>query len=103
MLFKQKRRVTTTEKLKASRAKHLKPWKSGVSPNPGGRPKQHAELVAAIRDNTDEILGTMLRLMRKARLSPGDRTRYMVCESLLDRAYGRAPHTSRVGWNRAPA
>ena len=70
----------------------MKPWPKG-QPNTCGRPKQHAEVVATIRDNAEEILGTLFRLMRKDRLSPGDKTRYMVCEALLDRGFGRAPHT----------
>jgi len=89
---KQKRRYTQTEKRKAQQAKYLKPWPKG-QPNTCGRPKQHAEVVATIRDNAEEILGTLFRLMRKDRLSPGDKTRYMVCEALLDRGFGRAPHT----------
>jgi len=89
---KQKRRYTHTEKRKAQQAKYLKPWPKG-QPNTCGRPKQHAEVVATIRDNAEEILGTLFRLMRKDRLSPGDKTRYMVCEALLDRGFGRAPHT----------
>ena len=89
---KQKRRYTQTEKRKTQQAKYLKPWPKG-QPNTCGRPKQHAEVVATIRDNAEEILGTLFRLMRKDRLSPGDKTRYMVCEALLDRGFGRAPHT----------
>ena len=90
---KQKRQRVETEKLKAQRAKYLKPWPKGKSTNTGGRPKQHAEVVARIRENSTEILDTLFGLMRKARLSPGDKTRYMVCEALLDRGFGRAPHT----------
>ena len=45
------------------------------------------------RHNAGEILDTLFSLMRKAQLSPGYKTRYMVCEALLDRGFGRAPHT----------
>lgn len=90
---KQKRRPASPE-VKAKRTRGLTPWKKGdASPNPGGRPKQHAEVVAAIRDNAEEILGTLFELMRKPRLSPGDKTRFLICEGLLDRGFGRAPHT----------
>src|SRR5258706_12311019 len=42
----------------------------------------------SIRANTQEILDTMFGIMRKARISPGDRTRFLVCDALLDRGYG---------------
>ena len=77
-------------KRKAQQAKYLKP-RSGYHPGQkSGRPKQHAEVVGRIRDNAGEILDTLFSLMRKARLSPGDKTRFQVCEALLDRGFGRA-------------
>ena len=88
--LKQKRRYVATEKRKAQQANYLKP-RSGYHPGRKfGRPKQHAEVVG---HNAGEILDTLFSLMRKARLSPGYKTRYMVCEALLDRGFGRAPHT----------
>ena len=82
---KQKRRYVATEARNAQQAKYLKP-RSGYHPGQkSGRPKQHAEVVGRIRDNAEEILDTLFGLMRKARLSPGDKTRFQVCEALLDR------------------
>jgi hypothetical protein len=94
---KRRPRNEDTEKLRAQRAKYLKPsWKKGEgSANPGGRPKQHAEVVARIRENSTEILDTLFGLMRKARLSPGDKTRHMVCEVM--------PPSERLAANGAMA
>ena len=97
---KQKRRYVATEKRKAQQANYLKP-RSGYHPGQkSGRPKQHAEVVG---HNAGEILDTLFGLMRKARLSPGDKTRYMVCEALLDRGFGRAPHTLAAAIQHQPA
>ena len=71
--------LPASEKLKQNRYKGLRPWKPGQIPNPKGRPrepKNHAEVVSTIRANTQEILDTMFGIMRKARISPGDRTRF---------------------------
>jgi hypothetical protein len=84
---KQKRRYVPTEARLAQQAKFLKRGEQA------GRPRQHAEVVGRIRESADEILDTLFDLLRKERLSPGDKIRFLICEGLLDRGFGRAPHT----------
>jgi hypothetical protein len=44
----------------------LVPWKAGApSPNPGGRPRQHREMVAELRQNADLIKDAILGLVHK--------------------------------------
>jgi hypothetical protein len=41
-------------------------WKPGApSPNPGGRPRQHREMVAKLRENADWIADAILALIQK--------------------------------------
>jgi hypothetical protein len=87
---KQKRRHAQSEAQKAQQAKFLK---RGYHGQQVGRPKQHAEVVARIRASADEILDTLFELLRKPQLSSSDKIRWLVCEALLDRGFGRAPHT----------
>lgn len=86
-------RDSGSEKQKQARAKNLKMWKPGQTGNPGGRPRAHREAVDKIRAATDEVLEVMFALLRKKRLSAGDKIRLLVCEALYDRGYGRPPQS----------
>ena len=83
---KQKRRYVATEARKAQQGKFLKRG------HQAGRPKQHAEVVGRIREAADEIHDVLFELMRKPQLTSSDKIRYLVCEGLLDRGFGRAAH-----------
>ncbi len=61
-------------------------WKPGQSGNPGGRPKEVAEVKALARKHTQEALETLAKLMKSG--TP-DRTRVAAAEAILDRAWGR--------------
>jgi hypothetical protein len=58
-----------------------------------------AEIFGPIRGTSLEILGVLFSIMRKPRISPGDRTRFMICADLLDRAYGKSPQALAVALN----
>ncbi len=61
-------------------------WKPGQSGNPGGRPKEVAEVKTLARQHTQEALKTLAKLMKSG--TP-DRTRVAAAEAILDRAWGR--------------
>ncbi len=61
-------------------------WKPGQSGNPGGRPKEVAEVKALACKHTQEALETLAKLMKSG--TP-DRTRVAAAEAILDRAWGR--------------
>ena len=63
-------------------------WKKGQSGNPGGRPKEVAEVRELSRQYTEEAIQTLVTLMQSAKL---ERTRLAAASELLDRGYGR-PH-----------
>ena len=87
---KRKRRHAQSEAQKAQQAKFLK---RGYHGQKAGRPRQQGEVVARIRASADEILDILFGLLRKEHLTPGDKIRSLICEALLDRGFGRAPHT----------
>ncbi len=63
---------------------NLRPWKPGVSGNPGGRPKRDlsAEVARAVFEkNAELIYRAMLRALKK-----GDARTFAI---LADRAYGK--------------
>ncbi len=61
-------------------------WKKGQSGNPGGRPKEVAEVKIQARKHTKEALETLAKMMKSG--TP-DRTRVAAAEAILDRAWGR--------------
>ena len=61
-------------------------WKKGQSGNPGGRPKEVAEVKALARQHSEEAIRTIVELMRTAE---HERTRLAAASELLDRGYGR--------------
>ena len=52
-------------KLKEKRYSGLRPWKPGEVQNPGGRPRQHKEMVQKLRENADFVTDTILALIEK--------------------------------------
>ncbi|MCH7805308.1 MAG: hypothetical protein IH937_14660 [Acidobacteria bacterium] len=82
-------------KMSQNRSKQARPgkrkaprtaWKPGQSGNPGGRPKELAQVKALARQHTQEALETLAKLMKSG--SP-DRTKVAAAEAILDRAWGR--------------
>ena len=58
------------------RYRGLKPWKKGeASPNPGGRPRQHHEMVAKLRMSASEIVDELLSLAFKKKPTNSDKIR----------------------------
>ena len=65
------------------------PFKKGKSGNPGGRPKEDAEVRAAARLHGIEAIDKLVELMN------GDDTRISVtaAQAILDRGYGKPSQT----------
>jgi len=69
-------------------------WKKGCSsPNPGGRPKQVAEVKELARQHTEAALSTLAAIMADS--SPPPSARVSAAESLLSRGWGK-PEQSTV-------
>jgi hypothetical protein len=67
-------------------------FQPGQSGNPGGRPKEGAELRAAARQHTQAALEAIV-----AGLADNDmRIRLKAAELILDRGYGKAPQSMTV-------
>lgn len=66
-----------------------KPFVKGQSGNPGGRPKEVAEVRDLARQHTAAAIGTLAKIMNdtKARES----ARVAAADALLDRGWGKAP------------
>jgi len=69
-------------------------WKKGQSGNPGGRPKEVAEVRELSRQYTEEAIQTLVTLMQSAKV---ERTRLAAASELLDRGYGRPPQAVDLG------
>ncbi len=69
-------------------------WEKGQSGNPGGRPKEVAEVRELARQYTEEAIQTLVTLMQSAKL---ERTRLAAASELLDRGYGRPPQAIDLG------
>ncbi len=69
-------------------------WRKGQSGNPGGRPKEVAEVRELSRQYTEEAIQTLVTLMQSAKL---ERTRLAAASELLDRGYGRPPQAIDLG------
>ena len=63
-----------------------RPFKKGVSPNPGGKPKELAGLREKIRGHGDELVDYLLDLARNAET---ENTRVAAIRELLDRGFGK--------------
>ena len=70
------------------------PWVKGQSPNPGGRPREVADIRKLARSRGKEAIDTLHAIMRDETAPPAARIAASV--ALLDRGYGR-PEQSFTG------
>lgn len=63
-------------------------WQPGQSGNPGGRPRETAELRELARQYTTEAIQTLVSIMQDKDASPT--ARCAAANALLDRGFGRA-------------
>lgn len=61
-------------------------FKPGQSGNPGGRPKEAAEVKSLARSHSKEAVDKLVALMRS---SADERTIIAACNSILDRGLGK--------------
>ena len=66
-----------------------KPFKKGISGNPGGKPKELKSIQTEARKLAPEALRVLGKVMRNDRASGAARA--LAANSLLDRAYGKPP------------
>ena len=67
-------------------------WVRGVSPNPGGRPKELAAYVRECTNNGQDLVDFVLSVMRGAVIDgdkPGLKLRMQAAEWLSDRGFGK--------------
>ena len=69
-------------------------WKPGQSGNPGGRPREVAEVRDLAREHTPKAIATLAGIMDDAE-QPA-RARVAAAEALLDRGWGRATQPMEV-------
>lgn len=62
-------------------------WKPGQSGNPGGRPRELADVKALAREHTTEAIETLVELMRTGKT---DTARAAAASELLSRSWGKA-------------
>lgn len=77
-----------------------RPFRKGMSGNPGGRPKRTEDEVAlaeACRAKTREALAVVESLMRG---SDNDRVRLAAAQFIIERGWGRAPEMIELVDNR---
>ena len=67
-------------------------FQKGQSGNPGGRPKEIAEIKELAREYSAEAIERLLHWMR----SNNGRVSVAAAQALLDRAYGKAPQQIAV-------
>jgi len=65
------------------------PFKKGQSGNPGGRPKEVAEVRKLAQEHGPAAIDRLAKLMK----SDNERTAVAACEALLNRGYGRPPQS----------
>jgi len=61
-------------------------WKPGQSGNPGGRPKENAELKEACRTHTEAAIATLVFWMKQRK---DGKSAIAAARELLDRGYGK--------------
>lgn len=64
-------------------------FKPGQSGNPKGKPKQDIHVREIARQHTPEAMEILVSIMRHHKTPPAARA--MACNSIIDRAYGKAP------------
>jgi hypothetical protein len=67
-------------------ARQYPPFEKGVSGNPGGRPRELADVKALAREHTTEAIETLVGLMRSGKT---DSARAAAASELLSRAWGK--------------
>ena len=70
------------------------PWVKGHSPNPGGRPREVADIRKLARSRGKEAIDTLYEIMTDEKAPPA--ARIAAATALLDRGYGR-PEQSFTG------
>jgi hypothetical protein len=65
-------------------------FKKGTSGNPGGRPKKHSEVIKLCQAHSVEAIELLVAVMRNRR---HPKLALRAAEVLLDRAWGRVPHS----------
>ena len=70
---------------------NLKPFKKGKSGNPGGRPKEVAEVKALARAYTTTAIETLVKIAESDKAT--DEARVSACVALLDRGWGKPDKT----------
>jgi hypothetical protein len=70
---------------------NLKPFKKGQSGNPGGRPKEVAEVKALARAHTTTAIETLVKIAESDKAT--DAARVSACIALLDRGWGKPDKT----------
>ena len=70
---------------------NLKPFKKGQSGNPGGRPKEVAEVKALARAHTTIAINTLVKIAESSEST--DAARVSACVALLDRGCGKPDKT----------
>jgi hypothetical protein len=68
-----------------------RPFAKGVSPNPGGRPKEVGHIRELARQHTAVAIETLVNVMKNAKAPPA--ARVAASNALLDRGYGRPGST----------
>lgn len=77
-----------------------RPFQSGVSPNPGGRPKALGDVRELARANTVRAIETLVRALDAS----DDRVRIAAANMLLDRGWGRpSSEAERLACEKAEA
>ena len=81
-------------------AKSRTSFQPGQSGNPGGRPKEVAEVRELARECTEDAINTLTEIMSDKNAPPSARCR--ASEALLDRGWGKPTDTLRVDELRQP-
>lgn len=60
-------------------------WEKGKSGNPGGRPREHAEIKALAQVHGKDAIAVLVALLK----SKDERSRLAAAQAILDRGYGK--------------
>ena len=66
-------------------------FQKGQSGNPGGRPKEVAEVRELAREHTEDAINALTEIMKNKDAPPA--ARVSAANALLDRGFGRAPQS----------